>query len=361
MIAATLSLRYTNMKLSSRLLSSFPALVTRGKAPATVETLSRSDLPSSSTVKTQPGDCDLLVKVQYSTLNYKDALVVSGKYPGLKPPMVGGIDLVGTVLEAGPGSVHKAGDQVLCNGWGVGTDHWGGYAGEARLQSAWALPLPSGLTSRQAAQVGTAGYTAMLCVQALEKAGVVPDSGKVLVSGTPGGVGSVATLLLSQLGYHVVAVTGPDNSQADSDFLKSLGAAELLDRSSLQGEPRPLGKELYSGAVDSAGGKVLANVLPLIKHSGAVACCGLAAGMDLSTTVAPFILRGVTLAGVDSVFMPRDIRLQAYNKFAPILAGGKLELLAGDNKTVGLNGVLDLANLMLKGNLSGRYVVDVNA
>jgi len=349
------------MKLSSRLLSSFPALVTRGKTPATVETLTRSDLPSSSTVKSQPGECDLLVKVQFSTLNYKDALVVTGKYPGMKPPMVGGIDLVGTVLEAGPGSVHRAGDTVLCNGWGTGTDHFGGYAGEARLQSHWAIPLPSELSPRQAAQIGTAGYTAMLCVQALERAGVTPDSGKVLVSGTPGGVGSVATALLAQLGYHVVAVTGPHNSQADSDFLKSLGAAELLDRESLQGDPKPLARESYAGAVDSAGGKVLANVLPLISHSGAVACCGLAAGMALSTTVAPFILRGVTLAGVDSVFMPLERRLAAYNKFAPILAGGKLELVAGENKTVGLAGVLDIANMMLQGNLSGRYVVDVNA
>jgi len=349
------------MKLSARLLSSFPALVTRGKSPATVETLSRSDLPSSSTVKAQPGECDLLVQVQYSTLNYKDALVVAGKYPGLKPPMVGGIDLVGSVLEAGAGSGHKVGDMVLCNGWGVGTDHFGGYAGEARLQSRWAIPLPAQLSSRQAAQIGTAGYTAMLCVQALQTAGVTPDSGKVLVSGTPGGVGSVATLLLSQLGYHVVAVTGPTKSQEDTDYLKSLGAAELLDRDSLQGEPKPLARETYAGCVDSAGGKVLANVLPLISHSGAVACCGLAAGMALNTTVAPFILRGVTLAGVDSVFMPLERRLAAYDKFSPILASGKLELLAGDSKTVGLGGVLDLAEKMLQGNLSGRYVVDVNA
>ena len=281
------------------------------------------------------------------------------RYPGLKPPMVGGIDLVGTVLEAGPGSGHKVGDQVLCNGWGVGTDHWGGYAGEARLQSRWAIPLPSGLTSRQAAQIGTAGYTAMLCVQALETAGLRPDSGKVLVSGTPGGVGSVATLLLAELGYHVVAVTGPNNNKEDTDYLKSLGATELLDRETLQGDPKPLAKESYAGCVDSAGGKVLANVLPLISHSGAVACCGLAAGMALNTTVAPFILRGVTLAGVDSVFMPLERRLAAYNKFSPILADGKLDLLAGDNKTVGLSGTLELANKMLQ--VSTQYSLPLGA
>ena len=168
----------------------------------------------------------------------------------------------------------------------------------------------------------------------------------MLVSGTPGGVGSVATLLLAQLGYHVVAVTGPENS--GGEFLRSLGAAELLDRESLQGEPKPLGREMYAGCVDSAGGKVLANILPLIQHSGVVACCGLAAGMPLNTTVAPFILRGVTLAGVDSVFMPVERRLAAYNKFGPILGSGKLELLAGEDKTVGLAGVLELADKMLK-------------
>ena len=167
-----------------------------------------------------------------------------------------------------------------------------------------------------------------------------------MVSGTPGGVGSVATLLLAQLGYHVVAVTGPENS--GGEFLRSLGAAELLDRESLQGEPKPLGREMYAGCVDSAGGKVLANILPLIQHSGAVACCGLAAGMPLNTTVAPFILRGVTLAGVDSVFMPVERRLAAYTKFGPILGSGKLELLAGEDKTVGLAGVLELADKMLQ-------------
>jgi len=346
------------MRLSPRLLSSFPALVTRGKAPATVETLSRSDLPASSTVKSQPGECDLLVKVDYSTLNYKDALVVTGKYPGLKPPMIGGIDLVGTVLEAGPNSPHKVGSSVVCNGWGVGTDHFGGYAGEAKIQSSWAIPLPSELKNVQAAQIGTAGYTAMLCVDALVRSGVTPDSGPVLVSGTPGGVGSVATLLLSTLGYQVVAVTGPDDST--NDFLKTLGASELLEREKLQGEPKPLARETYAGCVDSAGGHVLANILPLIKHSGTVACCGLAAGMPLNTTVAPFILRGVTLAGVDSVFMPTQRRLDVYTKYGPILGSGKLDLLAGNDKTVGLGDVLDLSSQMLKGNITGRYVVDVN-
>jgi len=347
------------MRLSAKLMNSFPALITRGKTPATIETLTRTDLPSTSTVKSQPGECDLLVKVDYSTLNYKDALVVLGKYPGLKPPMVGGIDLVGTVLEAGEGSSHAPGSKVLCNGWGIGTDHWGGYAGEARLKSSWAIPLPSSLNPRQAAQIGTAGYTAMLCVQAIREAGVTPEKGKVLVSGTPGGVGSVATLLLSQLGYHVVTVLGPGGT--GEEYLRSLGAVEVLDRELLQGEPKPLGKESYAGCVDSAGGGVLANILPLVRHGGAVACCGLAAGMALNTTVAPFILRGVSLLGVDSVFMPVERRKAAYNEFGDILAGKEMELVAGEANTVRLGCVPEISKKMLKGSLKGRYVVDVNA
>merc|ERR1712227_609009 len=205
-------------------------------------------------------------------------------------------------------------------------------------RSEWVVPVPAGLSGFEAAQIGTAGYTAMLCVDSVQRCGVSPSSGPVLVSGTPGGVGSVATVLLSQLGYHVVAVSGPGGEHAD--YLKSLGAAELLDRDTLQGDPKPLGKEMFAGCVDSAGGQVLANILPLIKHSGAVAACG--------------------LAGVDSVFMPVQRRLDVYNKFGPLLGGGKLDMLAGSDKLTGLGGVLDLAKEMLRGNIQGRYVVDVN-
>ena len=312
--------------------------------------------------------------------------------------MVAGIDLVGEVVEgAGP---HKAGDTVLVNGWGVGTDHWGGYAGEARLRPDWALPLPGGLTALQAAQLGTAGYTALLCVAALRRAGVEPASGPVLVTGTPGGVGSVATLLLAQLGYTVTAVAGPGGSGAD--YLRGLGAVELLDREALAGQPKPLGRETYAGAVDSCGGGVLSNVLPLVKHSGCVAACGLAAGMPLTTTVAPFILRGVTLAGIDSVFQPVEKRLAAYTGVQQytamisisyrycnslkypcdecrVRAGGGAppppHCRAGEYGRAGRSPgpcqagktqhqlsiyILDSTVQMLEGSITGRYVVDLN-
>lgn len=346
------------MKLSPRLCSSFQALVTRGKkTPATVETLTRADLPLESTCKAAPGSCDMLVQVEYSTLNYKDAMVVTGTYPGLKPPMIGGIDLVGKVVETGSAS-HAVGDSVVVNGWGIGTDHYGGYAGEARVRSDWAIKLPQGMASKDAAKIGTAGYTAMLCAQAMEHSGVTPASGPVLVTGATGGVGSVAILLLSQLGYHVVAVSG--KAEAEADYLKSLGAAEVVDRSQFEGEPKPLGRETYGGAIDSCGGKVLANILPQIKHSGVVAACGLAGGMGLGTTVAPFILRGVTLAGVESVFLPMEKRMAAYGRFGPLLTADKLALVSGEERTVGLGQLPDLGGQMLKGNIRGRYVVDLS-
>eukprot|EP00092_Neocalanus_flemingeri_P000479 GFUD01000509.1.p1 GENE.GFUD01000509.1~~GFUD01000509.1.p1 ORF type:complete len:347 (-),score=135.68 GFUD01000509.1:128-1168(-) len=345
------------MKVSPRLCSSFQALVTRGKAPATIETLTRADLPMVSTCKAAPGACDMLVQVEYSTLNYKDAMVVTGKYPGLRPPMVGGIDLVGKVLETGSTSL-AVGDTVVVNGWGIGTDHYGGYAGEARVRSDWAIKLPEGMAGKDAAKIGTAGYTAMLCAQAMQHSGVTPASGPVLVTGATGGVGSVAILLLSQLGYQVVAVSG--KAEAEAEYLKSLGAADVIDRAQFEGEPKALGRESYAGAIDSCGGKVLANILPQIKHSGVVAACGLAAGMPLGTTVAPFILRGVTLAGVESVFQPLERRLTAYGKFGPLLTADKLSLVSGDDKTVGLGQLPDLGGQMLAGNIRGRYVVDLS-
>ena len=273
--------------------------------------------------------------------------------------MVGGIDLVGKVLETGSSS-HAVGDTVVVNGWGIGTDHYGGYAGEARVRSEWAIQLPAGMSSKQAAKIGTAGYTAMLCVQAMEHSGVTPASGPVLVTGATGGVGGVATLLLSQLGYQVVALSGKAGAEAetDRDYLKSLGAVEVLDRSQFEGDAKPLGKEIYGGCVDSCGGQVLANILPQMKYSGVVAACGLAAGMAVPTTVAPFILRGVTLAGVDSVFQPLERRLSAYGRFGSLLTPDKLDLVSGEERTVGLAQLPDLGAQMLKGNLRGRYVVD---
>jgi len=345
------------MRLSPRLLSSFPALVTRGKTPATVETLTRADLPAVSTYKAAPGTCDMLVKVEYSTLNYKDALVVTGKYPGLKPPMVGGIDLVGKVLETGS-SLHTVGDTVVINGWGIGTDHFGGYAGEARVRSDWAIKLPEGMSGKEAAKIGTAGYTAMLCAQAMEHSGVSPASGPVLVTGATGGVGSVAILLLSQLGYQVVAVSG--KAEAEVDYLKSLGAADVLDRAAFEGEPKPLGRENYGGCIDSCGGKVLANILPQMKYGGVVAACGLASGMPLGTTVAPFILRGVTLTGIESALVPLERRMSAYGRFGPLLTSAKLNLVSGEERTLGLAQLPVIAEQMMKGNIRGRYVVDLS-
>ena len=274
----------------------------------------------------------------------------------MKPPMIGGIDLVGKVLETGSSS-HAVGDTVVVNGWGIGTDHYGGYAGEARVRSDWAIKLPQGMTGKDAAKIGTAGYTAMLCAQAIQHSGVTPASGPVLVTGATGGVGSVAILLLAQLGYHVVAVSG--KAEVEAGYLKSLGAADVIARELFEGEPKPLGRETYGGCIDSCGGKVLANILPQVKHSGAVAACGLAAGMGLSTSVAPFILRGVTLAGVESVFLPMEKRVAAYGKFGPLLTSDKLGLVSGEERTVGLAQLPDLGRQMLAGNIRGRYVVDL--
>jgi len=345
------------MRVSKSLCQQFQALVTRGKAPATVETLSRADLPASSTVRASPGECDTLVKVDYSTLNYKDALVVCGKYPGLKPPMVGGIDLVGKVLETKSDTL-KVGDSIVVNGWGIGTDHFGGYAAEAKIKSSWAIPLPETLSGQCAAKIGTAGYTAMLCVQALETQGVKPDDGVILVTGATGGVGSVSILLLSQLGYKVAAVTGKAGSEGD--YLKSLGASEVVDRADFESDPKPLAKEKFAGCVDSCGDKILANALSMTKAYGAVAACGLAKGMALNTTVAPFILRGVTLVGIESVFLPTEKRLSAYNKYAPMLTPDKLGLVCGEDQAVGLADLPELGANMLKGKVKGRYIVDVN-
>lgn len=271
--------------------------------------------------------------------------------------MVGGIDLVGSVLETKSSNL-KVGQNVVVNGWGIGTDHYGGYAGEARLRSEWAIPLPSSLTPESAAKIGTAGYTAMLCVQGLENQGLSPGDGPILVTGATGGVGSVSVLLLSQLGYEVIAVSG--KAKAEGDYLKSIGASQVLERSEFEVDPKPLGKERFAGCVDSCGGKILANVLTLTKSGGAVSACGLAGGMPLNTTVAPFILRGVTLVGIESVFLKTEKRLAAYERFSPLLTSDKLALVSGEGQTVGLAALPDLGMQMLKGGVRGRYIVDLS-
>ncbi len=297
---------------------------------------------------------DVTVQVAYSTLNYKDGLAITGKGPVVRKfPMVPGIDLVGTVTESHHAGV-QVGEQVVLNGWGVGENHWGGLAQKARLKGDWLVPLPAAFTPRQAMAIGTAGYTAMLCVMALERHGVTPQQGEVLVTGAAGGVGSVAVALLARLGYTVVASTGRPQ---EADFLKALGAAEIIDRASLSEPGKPLARERWAGAVDTVGSHTLANVCASTRYRGTVAACGLAQGMDLPATVAPFILRGVTLAGVDSVMAPRAERLEAWQRLARDLDPAKLEMLT---REIALGEVVDTAGQLMAGEVRGRVVVDVN-
>ncbi len=299
-------------------------------------------------------DGDVTVRVQYSTLNYKDGLAITGKGPVVRKfPMVPGIDLVG-IVETSSHPDWKAGDAVVHNGWGVGEGHWGGLAQKARLKGDWLVPLPAAFTPQQAMAIGTAGYTAMLCVLALERHGVTPDQGEIVVTGAAGGVGSVAVALLAKLGYTVAAVTG---RAAEADYLKQLGAASIVDRAELAAPGKPLAKERWAGAVDVVGSHVLANVCAATRYGGVVAACGLAGGMDLPATVAPFILRGVTLAGVDSVMCPRPRRLEAWQRLARDLDPG---LLAAMTAEIGLAEAIPTAARLLEGQVRGRVVVDVN-
>jgi acrylyl-CoA reductase (NADPH) len=297
---------------------------------------------------------DVTVNVSYSTINYKDALAITGKGPVVRKfPMVPGIDLVGTV-EHSNSDKFSIGDSVLLNGFGVGETHCGGLAQKARLNSEWLIPLPKSFSPRQAMAIGTAGYTAMLCVIALEKNGVTPDKGDILVTGANGGVGSFSIAILAKLGYKVVASTGRVDQ---AEYLKKLGAAEIIDRNTLSEPGRPLAKERWAGAIDSAGSHTLANVCAGIKYGGTVAACGLAQGMDLTTTVMPFILRGVTLAGIDSVMRPIEDRLEAWKRLGDILDPEVFEDISTD---IGLNDVIKTAEDLIAGKVRGRVVVDIN-
>lgn len=297
---------------------------------------------------------DVTVRVTHSTLNYKDALAITGKGPVVRKfPMVPGIDLVG-VVEDSSHPEYAAGDWVVLNGWGVGEVHWGGLAQKARLNGDWLVPLPAEFLPQHAMAIGTAGYTAMLCVMALERHGVEPSDGEILVTGAAGGVGSVAVAVLAKLGYSVVAVTGRPQ---DSEYLKYLGAAEVLERSQFSSPGKPLGKERWAGAVDVVGSHVLANVCATTKYRGVVTACGLAAGMDFPATVAPFILRGVTLVGIDSVMCPRADRVMAWQRLATDL---DVEKLGKISREVGLGDAIPLANSLLNGEVRGRVVVDIN-
>lgn len=311
---------------------------------ATLAELDEAQLPAG----------EVTVKVDYSTLNYKDGLAITGKSPVVRSfPMVAGIDLAGTV-EASDSPAFKTGDKVLLNGWGVGETHWGGLAQKARLKADWLIPLPAGFTPRQAMAIGTAGYTAMLSVLALERNGVTPDKGQVLVTGANGGVGSFAIALLARLGYQVAASTGRPQ---EADYLKRLGASEIIDRASLAEPGRPLGKERWAGAIDSVGSHTLANVCAGIRYGGAVAACGLAQGMDFPASVASFILRGVTLAGIDSVMRPKADRIEAWDRLARDL---DLALLDAITREISLEEALPVARELLDGQVRGRVVVDVN-
>lgn len=298
---------------------------------------------------------DVTVAVDYSTVNYKDGLALTGKAPVVRVwPLVPGIDFAGKV-ETSNHKDFKPGDRVVLNGWGVGETHHGGYAQKARVKGDWLVKLPDNISSAQAMAIGTAGYTSMLCVMALEFHGVTPDKCDVLVTGAAGGVGSVAIALLAKLGYRVIASTG---RASEADYLKSLGAADVIDRNELSGPAKPLGKERWAGAVDAVGSHTLANVLSMTRYGGTVAACGLAQGMDLPTSVAPFILRGVTLAGIDSVMAPKAKRVEAWSRLAKDLDLAKLDKMT---TRATLKDVPGLGNDIVAGKVRGRVVVDVNA
>jgi acrylyl-CoA reductase (NADPH) len=298
-------------------------------------------------------DGDVVVAVSHSTVNYKDGLVLTGRAPVVRKfPMIAGIDLAGTV-ETSSHPQFKPGDKVILNGYGLSETHFGGYAEYARVKGDWLVPLPQAFTPAEAMAIGTAGYTAMLCVLALEDAGVTPDKGSIVVTGAAGGVGSVAISLLAKLGYQVTASTGRTEEEG---YLKGLGATEIIPRTELSGDPRPLAKERWAGGVDSVGSKTLANVIASLRYGGAVAACGLAAGMDLPTSVAPFILRNVSLLGVDSVQMPKPRRLQAWERLARDLDVSKL---AAITQTIPLSGVRKAADDILAGRVRGRLVVQI--
>jgi acrylyl-CoA reductase (NADPH) len=299
---------------------------------------------------------DVTVRVAYSTLNFKDGLAITGRSPVVRRhPMVPGIDFAGEV-ERSDHPKFEPGQRVVLNGWGVGETHWGGLAQRARVQGDWLVALPSGLSTRHAMALGTAGYTAMLCVMALQRHGVRPSDGEIAVSGAAGGVGSVATMLLSRLGYRVVAITG---RPAEAAYLQRLGAAEVIDRTPFTSPGKPLARERWAGAVDSAGSHVLANLCASMRYGGVVAACGLAAGMDFPATVAPFILRGVTLAGIDSVMCPLPLRLEAWTRLAAEIDTQLLDLLVQEQ--IGLSRAIEVAPRLLAGQVRGRVVVDVNA
>jgi len=299
-------------------------------------------------------DGDVTVAVEWSTVNYKDGLAITGKSPVVRRfPMIAGVDFAGTVIDS-KHSGFKASDKVISTGWGLGETHLGAYAEKARVKGDWLVRLPSGMTAREAMAVGTAGFTAMLSVLALEKHGLTPKDGAMIVTGAAGGVGSVAMALLSKLGFHVIASTG---RPAEADYLRALGASEIIDRNELSAPGKPLAKERWAGGIDSVGSTTLANLLAMTKYGGAIAACGLAAGMDLPSSVAPFILRGVCLLGIDSVMCPIGPRKAAWERIAKDLDHKKLAEMTTE---IGLGDVLEVAPKILAGQVRGRTVVKIS-
>ena len=298
-------------------------------------------------------DGDVTVRVEWSTVNYKDGLALTGKAPVIRRfPMIPGIDFAGTV-ESSSHPQWKPGDRVILNGWGAGETHLGGYAEKARVKGDWLVGLPARNSARGAMAIGTAGYTAMLAVMALERQGVAPRHGPVIVTGAAGGVGSVAVTLLAKLGFAVVASTG---RPAEADYLKSLGAREIIERKELAGASKPLGPERWAGGIDTVGSTTLASVLSMTRYGGAIAACGLAGGMDLPATVAPFILRGVSLIGIDSVMCPLERRREAWKRLASDIDAGKLAMMTSE---IDLAGVMDAGRRIVEGAVRGRIVVKI--
>ena len=296
---------------------------------------------------------DVTVAVDWSTVNYKDGLALTGKAPVVRRfPMIPGIDFAGTI-ESSSHPAWKAGDKVILNGWGLGETHLGAYAERARVKGDWLVRLPGTMSARDAMAIGTAGYTAMLAVMALQRTGVTPSRGPVVVTGAAGGVGSVAIAILAKLGYAVTASTG---RPSETDYLKGLGATDIIDRKELTGSPRALAKERWAGGIDAVGSTTLANVLSMTRYGGAVAACGLAGGMDLPTSVAPFILRGVSLIGIDSVMCPMELRQQAWQRLETELDRGKIEAMTSE---IALANVIGAGARIVDGQVRGRIVVKV--
>ncbi|MBH0004166.1 MDR family oxidoreductase [Pseudoalteromonas sp. SWYJZ12] len=309
---------------------------------ASLSTIENSDLPNEN----------VSIDVLYSTLNYKDGLAITGKGPVVRSfPMVPGIDLVGTVTNS-TSDEFKNGDNVILNGFGVGEKYWGGLAQKAALNSDWLIPLPSGISPKQAMQIGTAGYTAMLSVIALQKQGITPESGEILVTGANGGVGSFAIYLLNQLGFNVTAATGRLDQ---SEYLKELGASQIIDRNELSNPGKPLQKERFAAAIDSVGSHTLANICASLKYGGVVTACGLAQGMDLPASVAPFILRGISLIGIDSVMRPKADRIEAWDRLAKLVSADYLDKISTE---ISLEHVIDNAEQLMEGKIRGRVVVN---